>query len=267
MIDLGRVLTPIVEALDAGSYLVLLTDFDGTLTPIVAEPARAVLAPDTVASLRILSTSSVARIGIISGRGLDDLRRRVGLATVVYAGCHGLEIEGPGLAYTHGEANDRRAAMQVIADALARRVSELPGVQIEHKGLSVAVHYRNAEAVSRERLGEEIDRALCGEPRFHILRGKKVVEILPTAGWNKGQCALRIRDDAIARTRMRVLVVYMGDDATDEVAFSTLGRTAITVRVGSRAEPTLARFRLPGVQAVNQLLSSLALELMARSRP
>ncbi len=84
--------------------LLLFLDFDGTLAPIVAEPMLAVLPGATRQVLNDLAAHNTIAIAIISGRAVGDVKGRVGLPNLIYAGNHGLEIEGRGLAFEHPEA-------------------------------------------------------------------------------------------------------------------------------------------------------------------
>lgn len=91
MKDLARIFAELTEALAAGASLLLLSDYDGTLAPLVARPADARLPREVWDDLRLLARAPVVRVGILSGRGLADLRALVGAPEVIYAGCHGLD--------------------------------------------------------------------------------------------------------------------------------------------------------------------------------
>src|SRR5678815_3831800 len=104
MSDLARLLGWVEEWAVGDGLILLMTDYDGTLTPIVDDPADAILAVQTREDLARLARSPRARVAVISGRGIEDLRARVALDDVIYAGCHGLEIEGPNLLFRHPDA-------------------------------------------------------------------------------------------------------------------------------------------------------------------
>ena len=195
--DLGCV----TEALAAGGRLLVLSDFDGTLAPIAPDPAAVRLAPGMRRILAALVASPRARLAIVSGRALADVRARVGVAGAAYAGCHGLEVEGAGLGWRHPAAERTRAALAAAADGLTRRVAPLPGVLVEPKGLAVAVHYRNARRGAggggagcptrrgaAAAIAREARRAVASQPGLRLQRGKKVLEVLPRVGWDKGEC-------------------------------------------------------------------------------
>lgn len=258
----ARIYAELEEAFAAGARLLLLTDYDGTLVPIVPNPTEAWLAPEVRDDLRALARSPRVRVGVLSGRALHDVRTRVGIPELIYAGCHGLEVEGAGLAFRHPEAETQRPALRAIARALRLGTESIPGIRVELKGLSVAVHYRNVPLRFLARLEALVGRAVQ-ERGGHLksLRGTRVIEILPRVRWNKGECALRIREHVLARGGGAVTMLYMGDDRTDELAFEALAGKAITVKVGSARSLSAAIYGLPDVTDVQRLFSALAAEV------
>lgn len=258
-----RIASRLVAKIRAGQNLLLLSDYDGTLTPIVRDPSDAWLSHDVRADIGILAASGRVRVGILSGRALDDLRLRVGVEGVLYAGCHGLEVEGPTMRFQHPAADERRTMLASLATTLSERTAELGGVVVESKGLAVAVHYRNASLAEQARLLTVLRGTLGSRVDLRSLHGRKVVEILPTQTWDKGRCAVWIRDHVLRASTPHVTTVYMGDDATDEPAFRALRGDALTIKVGGSG-PTLAACALAGVDGVHRLLSALAAEVDER---
>ena len=127
----------------AGTALVLLLDFDGTLAEFNPDPAAPELTPERWALLNTISRAPGVSLGIVSGRRLDDLRTRTRLPDHVYhAGLHGLEIEIGGERTTHPDLPVAEARVEGLAACLSRLIDEFPGVIIEDKGASVAVHTR-----------------------------------------------------------------------------------------------------------------------------
>jgi trehalose-phosphatase len=264
--ELAHILADLTRALAAGRPLLVLSDYDGTLTPIVKHPADAWLSHGVREDLEALTQSPQVHVGIVSGRPIGDLRARVGLSGIVYAGCHGLEIEGPGFAFRHGEALDRREMLRSIARVLHRRLGAIPGVLLEPKGLSVAVHYRGVHPRTVGRVVMRLEQALRPyRTRLSVIPGKKVLEILPTMTWNKGSCALLIRDLVHPIAGTDLAMTYLGDDVTDEIAFGVLRGTAITVRVGGSYRGSSARYHLRHVEDVRHLISALAAEVRLRA--
>jgi trehalose 6-phosphate phosphatase len=262
--DLGPIFAHLVAALRTGETILLLADFDGTLVPIVRDPTDAWLPSEVRNDLHQLTRSGRGWVASVSGRRLDDLRVRVRLPAAIYAGCHGLEIEGPGIAFRHDDAEARRETLLALAEALRRRTAAIPGVLVEPKGLAIAIHYRRSPPRAASLLEAALAQVI-GPRRdeFWLLRGKKVIEILPTDGWSKGQCALRIRDHVRAHAGAAPATIVLGDDATDELAFLALRADALTVKVGGHGR-SYAAYRVRDVADVHCLLSALAAEVRWR---
>jgi trehalose-phosphatase len=201
------------------SRTAILTDFDGTLAPIVERAEDAAL-PDGARDLLVTLAERYALVGAVSGRAALDVREKIGLDTIAYAGNHGLELLLPGedeLRPDPSVAGRERQAADFIATVDAARLVEA-GLWVEDKGPIITVHLRGAadeeraEAVARE-IATEAERAGL-DARW----GRKVMELHPVGGGGK--------DAAIASllaTRGLDRVVYAGDDRTDVDAFRRIG--------------------------------------------
>lgn len=246
--------------LSGGGSLLFMTDYDGTLTPHVSDPGEARLAAAVRQHLCDLARAPHVRVAVISGRDLGDVGQRVAVPGAVYAGCHGLVIDGPGIAFSHPGALAQRATLQAVGDALTRRASSIEGIRIESKRLGITIHYRDMSEDGRRKIEVELARAINQSQggRFKTFHGTKAIEILPQVGWGKGHCALRIREWALHSLPQPMLSVYIGDDWTDEMAFGKLVGQAITVRVGPRETASRATYRIDDVDGVHRLLGRLA---------
>ena len=276
----------------AGSPLLALLDFDGTLSDIVARPEDAALRPGNAAVLQALQALvpgegmrmpgagaiAIAAVGVVSGRALDDVSRRVGVPGLVYAGNHGLEIAGPGLCYRHPAA---AAAVPVMAQTTARLTAALdgiPGALVENKGITLTLHYRRTPGEYRCRTSDifyDAVRPLVDAGRCRITAAKAALELRPAVDWHKGRALDLIR----ARLAPGAFPLYIGDDATDEDAFrAAQAAGGAGVRVGTRpagdagtdadiaAETaTAAGWRLASPAAVTAALSELV--TLAARRP
>ncbi|MBI4346237.1 MAG: trehalose-phosphatase [Elusimicrobia bacterium] len=234
-----------------GGRLLVGLDFDGTLARIVDRPHLAALAAQTRRLLVRLSRRSDTKVAILSGRQLDDLKRRVAVSGIFYSGNHGLEIEGPDIRWTHPRAGgvDRSLWRGLKSD-----LAEFPGAFIEHKGLGAAVHYRAARRVSFRRLKERIQQRMAGlGERFRLLSGKKTFDLRPNLRWDKGHALETIRR-ALPGVWM---AVFIGDDVTDEEAFRTIGPKALTVRIG-RVKASSATYIIPHRRLVDSVLEKIA---------
>ncbi|MGH7300281.1 MAG: trehalose-phosphatase [Candidatus Rokuibacteriota bacterium] len=266
MSDLARLLAWADEWLAGPGSILFMTDYDGTLTPIVDDPADALLAAPTREDLGRLARSPRARVAVISGRGLEDLRARVALDDVIYAGCHGLEVAGPNLAFRHPDALAQQPMLGAVGDILVRRAPSVSGMRVEPKGLAVAVHYRHVAADEIRRVEIELARAIQGQGgRLKVFHGSKVIEVLPQVAWTKGECAQWIQERLQASLPGPALWLYLGDDWTDEHAFEVLSGQALTIRVGDAVPMSKAAYRLRDVSEVHQLLALLADGVTAES--
>ncbi|HYL75510.1 MAG TPA: trehalose-phosphatase [Bryobacteraceae bacterium] len=238
----------------AAHQLFLFLDFDGTLAPIGNDPDKAYMGPETRKALLKLAAKDRVSLAIISGRALSDLRERVGLKNIIYAGNHGLEIKGPGMEFVEPAAAQQIRALGELARHLRTRLHDIPGVEVENKVLSASVHFRRAAPGKRGEIGQMVRTAVESiGSLFEMTLGRKVFEIRPRVNWHKGRAVRWIKETSGTPD---ALSVYLGDDATDEDAFSALGED-ITISVG-RCKRTSARYCLERQEAVQQFLTWLA---------
>jgi trehalose 6-phosphate phosphatase len=240
---------------------VLLLDYDGTLTPIVSHPDAARLSPTMAELVSRLAKHPRYRVAVVSGRAVDDLRRRVAGNGLSLAGNHGLEIEGPDGRYEYPEVQRVRPHIRALAEALRRDLAEIPGALIEDKGVTLSVHYRGVPETwvrtVQERLEERIRPAV--EAGVVQLRpGKAVFEVRPHVPWDKGEAVRwmvdRLRQDL---PPTGVLAIYLGDDETDEDAFRVLASTGIGIVVGSNRQHSAAHYWVESVEEVERFLRAL----------
>ena len=249
---------------ERGSLLVL-TDFDGTLAPIVEFPESARLPAGARRALARLAARSATRVAVISGRDLADLRGRINVPDVILAGCHGLIAEGPGFGFEHPRATAYREQFRQLADDLAAKLQSLRGVQVEAKALGVAVHYRRAPHSDLAEVFYQVEQAReSASPALTTLAGKKVIEFLPSVPWHKGECALWLRDRLGQSLPAEPATVYLGDDETDERAFEALRGKGLTIRVGPGHRRSAALRWVKDVADVQEFLSALAAGTDAR---
>jgi trehalose-phosphatase len=205
---------------EAGIFL----DFDGVLAPIVSHPDDA-YPPETTREVLRGLVERYALVGVISGRAGDDVRARIAVDGIVYVGSHGLEI--------HPEAERWRQRIADFASAVPWAAE-----QTENKGLTLSFHYRDAkdEQAAVRALDEIADSAR--ESDLVARYGRKVLEVLPPIGANKGTAVRHLLEGAGLK---RVLVA--GDDTTDIDAFRAVDEFECAVRVAvmSPESPALLR--------------------------
>jgi trehalose 6-phosphate phosphatase len=250
----------------AGTAFVLLLDFDGTLAEFHDDPAAPELTPERCELLNTIARMPGVSLGIVSGRRLDDLRARTRLPNHVYhAGLHGLEIEVDGHRTTHPDLSAAEARVEGLAACLGRLPTEFPGVFIEDKGASVAVHARRLPLEMYERIFARADVLAVpwiAEGHVRRLEGNAVVEYLPNISGHKGEATRWILESVERKFERRAWVAYVGDDITDEDAFRAID-FGIGVLVGLR--PTAATYKLDGIADVDRFLRWCAAECNVRT--
>ena len=248
---------PDLISLAEGAHILLLLDFDGTLSAIAPSPDAAVLRPGNAALLKGLAYHPQCTVGIISGRRLDDVSQKVGVPGLVYAGNHGLEINGPGLQYCHP---DVAAALPAIAQAASQMdvaLSGVPGAFVERKTITLTVHYRRTPAEYHDTVASlfrDVTQPLIAAGRCRATTAKSALELRPAVDWDKGRALTLIR----SRLAPSAFPVYIGDDATDEDAFQAaqaLGGAGVLV--GPATAETGAQWRLDTPADVSTALANL----------
>lgn len=241
-----------------GRRPVVFCDFDGTLSEIVPVPGEAVLVEGLVPVLRRLA--QCCPVAVVSGRDLADVRDRVNLPGIWYAGSHGFEMDGP--AGQHYEHEAAQGALPVLADAatsLRERLADVPGVLVEAKKFAVAVHYRNVEPDSVPTVLAAVRELGDRESRLRVTGGRKVVELRPDIDWDKGSALWWLLERVSGDEE--VVPVYAGDDLTDEDAFAAIRDRGLGVAVRGGQDqdrPSSAHVAVAGTGELTTLLTRVA---------
>jgi trehalose-phosphatase len=251
------------KRLKAARRVLLLCDYDGTLTPIVDRPELADLSEKTRQLLQALVRQSRFTVSIISGRALVDLRQIVGISGIIYAGNHGLEIEGPGIGLVNPLAEEMRPVFRLINQVLSKAMAPVKGVHVEDKGLTVSVHYRMVEEGKSEEVRNIFEKVIATARslgKVRITSGKKVYEVRPVVDWDKGEAiALLIDRYGRTKTKKELLPIFLGDDQTDEDGFKVIEKHGgISVFVGEKTNDSAAHYYLKSPAEVEQFLERLA---------
>lgn len=206
-----RLLQPWFDAKRRG----LISDFDGTLSPIVPAPQAAQMLPEARAVLRLLQPH-LSLLALVSGRAAADLASRADLPGAICVGNHGLERWDGTEAIPAPEAAPYLPVLAAAADAL--RALDLPGVQVEDKGVTLALHYRQASdpESARVRLAEAVE-PIARARGLLVSSGRMVIELRPPVKIDKGT-TLR----ALVAAQQIESVIFLGDDRTDLDAMRVL---------------------------------------------
>ena len=245
--------------------IAVFLDFDGTLVPIAPRPEQAALKPATRRLIQALS--QYVPVVIVSGRSLSDIKSRIDLDGVVYAGNHGLEIAGRGLHFRIKNAEAWRRRIKTLGAPLRKVLGSLPGIFIEDKGCTWSIHYRLARSAVRRKAAGLFSR--WAEPlqrggRIRVTRGKAVWEIRPPAEWDKGRAVAWILRQARFRNRAPI---YLGDDQSDHDAFRAIRRRGLGIAVGPRRKKGSAHRVLRDPNAVHCFLRRLLDDLRKNKLP
>ena len=228
--------------------IALFLDFDGTLADLAPRPDAVRVDPDLRPTLERLQASLDGAVALVSGRAQDDLDPFLNPLLLPAA-------------FEHGAVRRRANHSLVIApeppmaralEAARALVDRHPGLLLEHKSHSVALHYRLApglEGLCREHMSQ----AMAAEAGLQLLQGKAVLEV-KSAAVNKGQAIAAFLQEPPFRGR---LPVFAGDDVTDEAGFQRVQQLGgIGIKVGDG--PSCAAHRIASPHALRQWLRQLA---------
>jgi trehalose-phosphatase len=230
-------------------------DYDGTLTPIVESPDKAVLSDQM--RERVINLAEVCTVAVISGRDLKDVQNMVGIDNIFYAGSHGFDIAGPkGKEAEFQQGKDFLPALAEAEEKLRGKLNKIEGTLLERKKFSIAVHYRKVKEEEVARVERVVDEVLGQLPRLRKSYGKKVYELQPKIDWHKGKALLWVLD-ALNLNRPDVLPFYIGDDTTDEDAFKAIKDRGIGIVVIEKPRPTEAHYSLKNPEEVGKFLEAL----------
>ena len=231
----------------------IFLDYDGTLTPLVPDPKSARIG----AGERSVLTSLARKVpvAIVSGRDLDELKNLVAVEGLIYSGNHGWEIEGPGIERFQRPLDKKtQHSLEQAFATLDQATRHLPGVFLERKRFSIAVHTRGARSeAAREAANAEAAKTAAQLDGLRLTRGKEIAELRPIVAWDKGRAVEHVLDSFVTAR----IPLYIGDDRTDEDAFPVIAqRHGVGVIVGHPAD-TGARFSLANPREVLEFLGKL----------
>ncbi len=237
-----------IDLISQAAVLLIATDYDGTLSPLVNDRQAARPHRESIIALKELAELPQTHVAVISGRALADLETYLkDLNGAHLVGSHGSEFEAGFVAPLAPESLELLKHVEAESQRVA---DQTPGAVIERKPAGVAFHYRNSEEPQATRAVENLLKSLGGDPQIFVRHGKKVME-LTVIKTDKGQ-ALQLLRQRVGATA----VLFLGDDVTDEDAFATLAGPDIGVKVGPG--PTAAKYRVSATTDIAHLLAQLA---------
>lgn len=225
-------------------------DIDGTLLALAATPAGVTVDRELKQTLRRLRTATGGALALISGREINEVDSLFAPLRLPAAGQHGMERrDGSGVVHRHAAPSHRFGE---IKHRLAPLVARHPGLRVEEKGLTLAIHYRQVPSLGRH-LHRLLREFVNAAQDLRLQPGKMVLEILPV-GRDKGSTITEFMSESPFRGR---IPVFLGDDVTDEYGFSAVNAMAgHSIKVGPGR--SVARWRLPDVHAVRSWLEQCA---------
>jgi len=232
-------------------------DYDGTLTPIVSQPEKALLSDSLRRALQALVMQ--APVAILSGRDLDDVRQRVNISAIVYAGSHGFDIAGP-RGPRKELATEFLPRLDIVEKEIGEQLTGIPGARLERKRFSIAAHYRNVNESDVPKVERAVSEVAARHRELRKMDGKKVHELLPDIDWDKGKAVLWLLEN-LGLERAKVRPIYIGDDRTDEDAFRALEKSGVGILVSEEPRPTAARYLLKDPAEVERFLRELVATL------
>ncbi|MDD5415827.1 MAG: trehalose-phosphatase [Candidatus Daviesbacteria bacterium] len=257
--DLWKDLNKITALFKRGPIKILMLDFDGTLAPIAGSPDKAKLSKESKNLLIKLSKKKGFYLAIISGRSLSELKKKVNLKNIIYAGNHGLEGEIFQQKYAFPVPDKALMTLKNIRGQLDKIAGRFKGVFIEDKGLTLSFHYR---LVSKQQvppvklLFKKTLKSYLKTGLIYIMTGKMVFDVRPRLNWNKGSFAKLVINQIHIQTKTIPVVVFIGDDKTDEDVFQKVGK-GITIKVGGDYRSN-AKYRFSNTKDVFKFLEWIA---------
>jgi len=262
MKNLWKNLDKVINILKINEIKILMLDFDGTLTPIVKHPEEAKLSLQVKKMLSCLSKKRGFYLGIISGRRLEDIKGKIDLPNLIYAGNHGLEGEICKRKYSFTPTKEYLKCLDRIKDELEEIAHKFNGAFIEDNQVLLSFHYRNVSSKKILSLNSSLNKLFKSYKEsglISVVNGKKVYSIRPNSEWDKGYFLNLVIEKIKKKTKAVPIALYLGDDTTDEDVFEKLNK-GITIKVGKNSN-TQAKYYLKDTKETLKFLEVVNIEV------
>ncbi|KAJ7959032.1 Trehalose 6-phosphate phosphatase [Quillaja saponaria] len=249
-----------------GKQIIMFLDYDGTLSPIVADPERAFMTKKMRAAVKDLARHYPT--AIVSGRSRNKVYKFVRLDELYYAGSHGMDIKGPTKSHNYNKgnqgvffqaANEFLPMIDEVYKLMLEKTKSVPGAKVENNKFCLSVHFRCVDEKSWDALAEQVRLVLNEYPKLTLTQGRKVLEIRPTIKWDKGKALEFLLESLGYGNSTNVFPIYIGDDKTDEDAFKVLKNSGqgTGILVSKVQKETSASYTLQDPSEVEKFLQHL----------
>lgn len=239
--------------------MAMFLDFDGTLVEIAKHPREVFVAPSTRRTMDRLQKALGGAVAVVTGRDIGDIDRLFAPLHLPVAGVHGMERRSHAGVLREQKVNGE--VLETVAARLAPLLASEPGLLLERKRGSLALHYRNRPDL-KAACARAMDAAVAGLVEIHLLRGKMVIEAKAGAS-NKGDAIGEFLGEPPFAGRVPF---FAGDDVTDEDAFAAVNaRGGVSIKVGTGG--TRARYRAASIPAFLDWLDGVAGQLEGARDP
>ncbi|MBI3305812.1 trehalose-phosphatase [Candidatus Nomurabacteria bacterium] len=239
----------------------LLFDFDGVLSAIAPTPEDAIITDEYAGLLK--KCAAKMPVAIITGRRMYDIKKKIDTKSVLYLAGHGLEWEEDGKDHVKEIPKETMEAIRLAEEKVKPLLERYPGMILENKSFTIAVHYRLMKPELAPVFIEEVESILRPFAKDHKLRldhSIKTFELRPEVGWDKGDSVLFATEHFQERTGKNSAPIYIGDSQTDEDAFAALEKSGITIRINSSENENIksaAKWYMKNQKEVGQFMKWL----------
>ena len=260
MRNLFENISEIKEQIEKTGGAILLLDFDGVLSAIAPTPNEAFISEEN--KRLVEECAERFPIGIITGRGLAQIKKKMGVKDILYIASHGLEWEEDDKDHVKPIPKETTDAINLAKEKIKPLISRYPGMIFEDKSFMFAAHYRIMSSELVPAFIKEVTSILepiVKERKLRLDHNLMTFELRPEIDWDKGDSVLFAEKHLNKKIGKNFMPIYIGDGLTDEDAFRVLSN-GITIRVGEDKK-SKAKWYLRNQEEVGLFLKWL-LEIM-----